>query len=165
MPVGAQPADEFEGRLREALERLVNLGQGLPLGCQNFFLLGQPFLFSLGFGGVGHALLFVAILHQQQQIMHEGHEMGLHFLGGDARRPGFLLLQFGLGFVKHFLDFPPGFIEQHQQSRFQGHFRSQLDIDLAVTRIFKGDFPHQEAAPVFDHPIALDALIDRLGQI
>ena len=59
MPVGAEPADEFESGLGEALEGFVNQGEGL-VGFRQFgFLLFQAFLFPLTFGGVGHALLLV----------------------------------------------------------------------------------------------------------
>ena len=91
--------------------------------------------------------------------------MRLHLLGRGRGRPGILLLQFGLGFVKHLLDFPAGLVEQHQQPWFQRHFRGEIDIDLAVARIAKGDFTHPKAAPVFHHPIPGDALIDGLGEI
>ena len=84
---------------------------------QRFFPGLPPFLFPFGFGGVGHPLLFMAVLHEQQQVVGDGHKMRLHLLGRGARRPGFVLRQFGLGFVKDLLDLPAGFVEQHQQAR------------------------------------------------
>ena len=59
MPMGAQPADEFERGWREALEGFVNEGERLPVFRQHLFLGLQSFLFPLGFGGVGHSLLLV----------------------------------------------------------------------------------------------------------
>ena len=59
MPVSAEPADEFERGLGEALEDFVDQGQGLPGFSQFHFLLRQTFLFPLDFGDVFHALLLV----------------------------------------------------------------------------------------------------------
>ena len=98
-------------------------------------------------------------------VVAEGDKPRLHFLGRGRGRPGLLLLQFGLRFVKHLLDFPAGFVEQHQQPWFQRPFGGEVDIDPSVTGILEGDFPHPEAAPVFDHPIPGEALIDRLSEI
>ena len=44
MPVSAEPADEFERGLGEALEGLVNQGERLVGFLQFVFLLGQTFL-------------------------------------------------------------------------------------------------------------------------
>ena len=69
VPVRAQPADEFERGLGEALESLVNQGERLLRLLQCGFLLFQAFLFPLAFSDIGHALLQVQILHEQQEVV------------------------------------------------------------------------------------------------
>ena len=59
MPVDAQPADEFERRLGEALQDAVDQRERLPGFLQLAFLLVQPFLAALDFGDVFYALLLV----------------------------------------------------------------------------------------------------------
>ena len=80
MPVDAQPADELERRLREALEQRVNQRQRPPGFLEFRFLPLQPFLAALEFGGVFHALLLVPVLQEQQQVMHDGHKVRLPLL-------------------------------------------------------------------------------------
>ena len=55
----------------------------------------------MDFGGVFDALLLVPIVQQQPQEVEDGRKMRLHRLGRGRGRPGFFLLQLGLGFVKH----------------------------------------------------------------
>ena len=56
MPVSAEPADEFERGLGEALEGFIDQGKGLPGFSQFPFLLGQTFLFPLHFGNIFRSL-------------------------------------------------------------------------------------------------------------
>ena len=88
----AKPADQFERRLREAVQRFVELRQTLSGLLEYLLLLFQPFLFTLDFSGVAHALLCVPVAHQQQRVVHNGYKVRLHFFGRDARCPRFLLL-------------------------------------------------------------------------
>ena len=66
MPVDAQPADQFERCLREALKQCVDQREALPAFLQFSFLLVQAFLSPMDFSGVFHALLLMPILQQQQ---------------------------------------------------------------------------------------------------
>jgi len=116
MPVGAQPTDQFERGLGEALDGFVQQGERFFLFRQGLLLLFEALLFARAFRRVHHAQLLVVILQQEQQVMGQTHELRLHFFGGDTRCPGLLLLEFGLGFIKDLLDFPAGFIEQGQQT-------------------------------------------------
>lgn len=59
VPVRAEPADEFERGLGEALEGFVDQGERLLRLLQCGFLLFQAFLFPLAFGDICHALLQV----------------------------------------------------------------------------------------------------------
>jgi hypothetical protein len=162
VPVNAQPADEFERRLGEALQDSVDQRECLPGFLQIACLLVQPFLAALDCGGVFHALLLVSILQEQQEVVNEGHKMGLPLLGGGRGRPGFFLLQLGLGFVKHLLDFPARFVEQRQQPRFQRPFPDHRvmrgvfqimtipDIEIKRGEGFKGG---QRREPERIHPL------------
>ena len=82
MPVSAQPADEFERRLGEALEQAVDQREGLPGFLQFRFLLFQSFLSALDFRRVFHALLLLPILQEQQEVVDDGHKVRLHLLDG-----------------------------------------------------------------------------------
>ena len=56
-------------------------------------------------------------------------------------------------------------VEQGQQSRLQRQLGGEVNIDLAIARIAKRDFPYPNAAPLGEHLVRGDALIDRRRDI
>lgn len=74
MPMDAQPADEFERRLREALEHGVDQRQRPSRSLELRLLLVQSFLSALFFRRVFHTVLLMPVLQEQQQVVHDGHK-------------------------------------------------------------------------------------------